>query len=304
MRNDMAKVVTERPRRGSSEPSRKWGRRLTKDEIPRDFLENERYRYDDPDPDKGYDYDYGPLRTGRWRRQYGSDSKDFSDLLGPLRGYLRKHVGRPWNAVWSELSAHLDKRSVTGSHIFDHIKQEVEQHCWLAVNGKVYYRRRYSRAETEVTGLYVHPMTHLLCYRPEKSWRSKGGARRAKFVERLRKFPEVSLGDWVEQGRYRIQDDWTVWEKGTGGWFILTYREQDPQTIVKVERVGDRHLTALHMARKYNSPIEVARLEVLCADDTPIITYCGPGHKELVRRRQASRKEIKAVRTLLEAPPW
>jgi hypothetical protein len=33
MRMDMAKVVTEAPRRGHRNPSKKWGRRLGKDEY-------------------------------------------------------------------------------------------------------------------------------------------------------------------------------------------------------------------------------------------------------------------------------
>lgn len=36
MRKDMAKVVTEAPRRGHANPSSKWGRRLTKDEYDLD----------------------------------------------------------------------------------------------------------------------------------------------------------------------------------------------------------------------------------------------------------------------------
>ena len=36
MRKDMAKVVTEAPRRGQANPSSKWGRRLTKDEYSLD----------------------------------------------------------------------------------------------------------------------------------------------------------------------------------------------------------------------------------------------------------------------------
>ena len=76
MRNDMAKVVTEAPRRGHRNPSKKWGRRLTTDEYDSD--------------------DHGPSRapTARYR-QYGWNAKEFSDVLGPLRRYLRKQVGRP-----------------------------------------------------------------------------------------------------------------------------------------------------------------------------------------------------------------
>src|SRR2546430_14964904 len=36
MRDDMAKVVTESPRRGHGNPSKKWGRRLNKDEYDSD----------------------------------------------------------------------------------------------------------------------------------------------------------------------------------------------------------------------------------------------------------------------------
>ena len=31
--------------------------------------------------------------------EYGWNAKEFSDVLGPLRRYLRKQVGRPWDKV-------------------------------------------------------------------------------------------------------------------------------------------------------------------------------------------------------------
>jgi hypothetical protein len=73
MRKDMAKVVTEGPRRGHANRSSKWGRRLTKDE----------YGLDDHGASRG--------PTSR-HRQYGWNAKEFSDVLGPLRRYLRKHL--------------------------------------------------------------------------------------------------------------------------------------------------------------------------------------------------------------------
>ena len=85
MRSDMAKVVTERPRRGHGNPSKKWGRRLRKHEYDAE--------------------DHGPTRAAIARRhQYGWNAKEFSDLLGPLRRYLHKQVGRPWDKVWSEIT--------------------------------------------------------------------------------------------------------------------------------------------------------------------------------------------------------
>ena len=59
MRRDMAKVVTEAPRRGHANPSRKWGRRLRKDEYELD--------------------DHGPTRVSSARRRQYTNWKDFSD---------------------------------------------------------------------------------------------------------------------------------------------------------------------------------------------------------------------------------
>ena len=96
MRDDMAKVVTERPRRRHGNASRK--------------TTGPRIRRFDPDGD----YDE-PTRLPVARgRQYGYEAKEFSDLINPLKRYLRSCIGRPWNKVHSELSRKLDRRSVTG----------------------------------------------------------------------------------------------------------------------------------------------------------------------------------------------
>ena len=130
MRIDMAKVVTERPRRGHGNPSKKWGRRLGKNEHDAE--------------------DHGPTRAPIARRhQYGWNAKEFSDLLGPLRRYLRKQVGRPWNKVWSEIVRNLDSRSLSGQHIFDHIRWEVAQHVSLGPDGSL-HRIRWSGAQSAV----------------------------------------------------------------------------------------------------------------------------------------------------------
>src|SRR6185295_14896834 len=150
MRHDMARVVTERPRRGHGNPSKKWGRRLRKHEYDAE--------------------DHGPTRAAIARRQqYGWNAKEFSDVLGPLRRYLHKQVGRPWDKVWSEITRTLDSRSLTGLHIFDHIRSEVEQEAWLGDDGRVYHKRRWGTSEA-VSGLYVHPGNGLLCCKAERRW--------------------------------------------------------------------------------------------------------------------------------------
>lgn len=188
MRPDMAKVVTERPRRGHSNKSKKTGRTLSKDEI-----------HDMADED----LDSGPNRAKVSRRgQYGWEAKDFSDLLGPLRGYLRKQVGRPWNDVHSELCQHLDKRSLSGQHIWDHVSWEVDQDAYMD-HGRVMHKPRWGFIRP-VEGLYVHPVSRILCWAPKRRYR-------------YRKTPDPNLRKLTPTSEHRRID---------GIWYLLHYAFQ------------------------------------------------------------------------------
>jgi hypothetical protein len=142
MREDMAKVVTERPRLGHGNSSKKTtGRRMRAYDPDRDYDEPTRL----------------PIARGR---QYAWDCKAFSDLLGPLKRYLRSCVGKPWNKIHSELSQKLDRRSLTGLHIWDHVRREIETDCYIGADRLVYPKRRtYGLSDMPVRGLYVHPKT-------------------------------------------------------------------------------------------------------------------------------------------------
>src|SRR6185436_10712383 len=98
MRHDMAKVVTERPRYRSSWPNRSTRWHLNP---------NQAGKLTDEDREFG---EFGPSRMpcshySKYGGKEDSGHKYFSDLLGPLRNFLRKQVGRAWNDVYSELSA-------------------------------------------------------------------------------------------------------------------------------------------------------------------------------------------------------
>lgn len=145
MRDDMAKVVTERPRRGHGNKSKK-----TTGPAIRRYDANQ--EYDEPTR----------LPVAR-ARQYGYDCKEFSDLISPLRRYLRSCIGRPWRKVHSELSQKLDRRSLSGSHIWQHVGWEIETDCYIGDDRLAYSNRRtYQLLELPVNGLYVHPRTGLI----------------------------------------------------------------------------------------------------------------------------------------------
>ena len=92
MREDMYKVIVERPRRG------KEGDALAA------RLRN--------------DFD-GPMRLGM-RAGYGYRS--LNENLAPLRRYLHAQIGRPWNKVFSEICAGIDRRNTVQQHIHQHIR--------------------------------------------------------------------------------------------------------------------------------------------------------------------------------------
>jgi hypothetical protein len=98
MRNDMAKVIVERPRiRPFS--SRK-GRHRDPDDLP--FRE-------------------GFRRAAAMR----GDRKQLNENLKPLRRYLERQVGRPWNKIYSEIAAHLRVDSAVQQHVRDHLRDFV-----------------------------------------------------------------------------------------------------------------------------------------------------------------------------------
>lgn len=103
MRSDMAKVIVERPRKKG------WAWHK-----PKGYRRRLR-RYGDEGP---------PGREGIkacWR----GHTKFLNEHLGPLRRYLDSQVGRPWDKVFSEICAHIDRSSAVQDHVRDHVADYV-----------------------------------------------------------------------------------------------------------------------------------------------------------------------------------
>lgn len=188
MRSDMGKVVVERPRGQSYAPNRKFGARLC-------YL-----------PD--HDYEEQPKRVGisASYRDYSYSEKWFKDLLGPLQRFLQKNLGRPWSQVYSEVCTTLDRRKITGHHLIDHLKWEVETNCFMDAKGRVYYRS--GNEERLVDGFYVHPATGLLC----RAWPESSR-------ERKRRRLLAEEKDW-----WLPSDGHTAYRKHMGIWYRVTWK--------------------------------------------------------------------------------
>src|SRR5437868_493832 len=119
MRSDMAKIIVERPRRGSALPNKKTGLRFNAARIARAV-------------ETGDAFDSGPKRASSAMHQ-----KDLSDYLAPLKRYLMGQVGRPWNKIHSEIHQAIDTRSVMGRHVLQHLRGFVSEDTFLK-DGVVY----------------------------------------------------------------------------------------------------------------------------------------------------------------------
>lgn len=139
MRYDMHKVVIERARSGARESYRNIRSRTKSEDWP----------------DKQ-----------GMRRPY-ADTKEFSDLLGPLKGFLISRVGRPWNGVYSEIRERISPRSTVQIHILGHIDHMVATRL-IERDGKFIVQGPYWTHEMFPGDLYVNPRTGVLCRAPQR----------------------------------------------------------------------------------------------------------------------------------------
>lgn len=102
MRWDMYEVIIERPRGG-----RGWGRSAKGRERMRDRL----------DPEQAAQREPISMHRG--------GSKHLNENLAPLRRFLVRRVGRPWDEVYAEICATLRPDSAVQKHVLDHLRDMV-----------------------------------------------------------------------------------------------------------------------------------------------------------------------------------
>ncbi len=179
MRDDMARVIVERPRRDGG--GARKGRKRDIDALPQQ---------------QG-------LR--RFQREHGG-YKSLNENLAPLRRFLDKQVGRPWDKVYAEVSARLRADNVVQQHVRDHLKD------FVAIKPRRGLHRGYrllGRSEgLWHQPLYVDPNDGILKRTdrlPEEKARLRKAAearRRAPPVDRVALGPDRELrcldGIWYE----------------------------------------------------------------------------------------------------------
>lgn len=166
MRQDMKKVLTERPRHGHGRKYhdvRRAANRGDLEDLP--HCQGMRAAYD----------------------SY-TDRKEFSDLLGPLQRFLQGCVGRKYNDVWSEICKAVPSGNVVDEHLKGHARSEVEYDTFIH-EGEVFCKpgpasRRFRRNSgfSKPDGLYVDPRDGVIydaTKRVSKKKQSEGVLRNA-----------------------------------------------------------------------------------------------------------------------------
>lgn len=154
MRKDFHKVVIERPRHGSHGTGY----------YESSAVQARRFKLDTD----GEVTD--PFSGGRVSMKFARasvDIKSFSDLLGPLIGFLHSRCGRKWNDVYSEIRAVFNSGNTIHQHIYQHLWHYVDIHTYMR-DGEVWYGANYgdgypvSKAYWHTCQFYVHPVTGVL----------------------------------------------------------------------------------------------------------------------------------------------
>ena len=151
--------------------------------------------------DSSEEYDSGPCRASSRRHEKG-----LNENLAPLRRYLRRQVGRPWDKVYSEIRQTIDTRSTIGLHVLQHLEDYVATDAFI--KDGVVCEFTWSGA-APVRGWYVHPKSGLLRFaKPRKTTRTKAPLETVRVSETV---------------QYRKID---------GLWFRMEYRRAQPHEMV------------------------------------------------------------------------
>lgn len=186
MRDDMAKLIVERPRLGGHGARKR--RPLQDLDLARDKVGMRR----------------AASETG--------DRKQLNENLAPLRRYIAAQVGRPWAKVWAEICTNLRVASTVQQHVRDHVSDFVAFTGVTRRDGQVFVQWRWGgprSLEESWFEYWVDPATGILLRnRRRQPRRVKERTRQAATLAELRN-RMIERDAWHQ---YHLLDDGAWWE--------------------------------------------------------------------------------------------
>ena len=249
MRNDMYKVIVERPRNWKGGDA--LAARLRED------LD-------------------GPPHLGM---RAGYAGRFLNENLAPLRRYLRAQVGRPWDKVFSEISAGIDRRNTVQQHIHQHIDDFIAIRVGVRDDRLIDLGSLSSFGSGELRQeLYVDPRTGLIRVNKNyRTWRHVGDERREQERAQL-------------IARRRILNDRTVLLRLDDLWFEITLAQLPPGRVIECVVDGQCKKKIVY-DRRYD--IVLRREVMLHMDSQERERLYGSAELYAVSKRQLSKRELK-----------
>lgn len=206
MRNDMAKVIVERPRNGRAYA--KATKNKGSQKLPSDLSQ----------------IGLGKLHA------LTAGRKGLNENLSPLRRYLEAQIGRPWNKVWSEISANLKPSSTVQQHVRDHVPDFVAVNTRL-IEGEVWIASGYGRLWPLKDGhpkLFVDPRSGLLRRNPHH--RARSARHRADRMAQREAVAARMVKAGADRQYHRLAD---------GAWWEVTLAKIPTREVPVKSRFGD-----------------------------------------------------------------
>lgn len=195
MREDMFKVIVERPRSGARFSTRR-ARLAGPDDLP--------------------------TRIGvkRYVSVTQTGSKSLSENLSPLRRFLAKQVGRPWRKVYAEICANLDADHTVKQHVRDHLEDFVAYRLGTGRDGEWLDTSRWVPRDARGwhQRFFVDPNSGIL-KDSAKYWRQRGIDPRPWKRRRGKSDPSV----------IRLAGD-LEFRRLNGLWYVVKFRDLPQQT--------------------------------------------------------------------------
>jgi hypothetical protein len=253
MREDMYKVIVERPRR--------WkGRDAIAARLRNDFD--------------------GPMRLPM-RAGYGY--RELNENLAPLRRYLHAQIGRPWNKVFSEICAGIDRRNTVQQHIHQHIRDFIAIDVGVREGRLIDLVHRFGRDSGISQELYVDPRTGLIRLNGDyRSWRH-GIAE-----HRRRKLAQIAM-------RRRVVDERTFLLLLEDIWFRVETDVLPREHVVESVVDGKAH-RRMAADLRYDVVLRRRVSRAIPSDRQQCEHLYGSGDLYAVSKRQIPTREIKAHR--------
>jgi hypothetical protein len=252
MRQDMYKVIVERPRRRKYKSGDAFAARLRND------------------------FD-GPMRIGM-RAGYGYLYRN--ENLVPLRRYLHAQVGRPWDKVYAEICATIDRRNAVQRHIFQHLGQFIATNVDIRDGRLVDMEGDWHGAFTDVSqALYVDPRTGLIRRSADRFREARGREDRAREAARL-------------DACRRVLDERTRLLQLGGVWFHVVVDTQPTERVVEVLFAG--RLQKRVVRQRHDAVLRKEISQATAGERLRCAELYGSSGLYAVSKRQLSKRELKA----------